>query len=115
LAEPLKRRLPVPLDGPVERLAIIAEGEHGASDPATVRLRRVDPKAVRKPNLWVLAVGVSAYEHHPNLALRYAAKDAREFVDFVKRQANGALYDRVEAQLLPDKAATWDRIEGGLR
>jgi uncharacterized caspase-like protein len=86
-----------------------------SSEPVSIRFERTAVREDRKPSLWILAAGISEYGSQPNLRLRYAAKDAAEFVAAMKRQANGALYGRVEVQLLQDEAASWDAIEGGLR
>ena len=96
------RWLPVPLGPKAHRLAIIAEGEQGSSDPAAIRLQPSASEQGRKPNLWVLAAGVSAYTNQPNLKLNFAAQDAADFVAALKRQAHGPLYENVEAQLLRD-------------
>jgi len=112
----IERRVAVTLEGRAERLAVIAEDERGgSSEPATIQLARTAAEPGRKPNLWVLAVGVSTYANHPNLKLNYASKDAEEFVAALEHQEGGVLYERVEAQLLRDAAAGGDAVMAGLR
>jgi WD40 repeat protein len=65
-----------------------------------------------KPKLYALVVGVSAYDD-PNLALGYAAKDARDFSDALKAQS-GRLYGAVETRVLADHDASRDAILDGL-
>ncbi|HYN85162.1 MAG TPA: caspase family protein [Pyrinomonadaceae bacterium] len=121
-------RVRVPEQGGI--LSVIAENRFGASSPATTRVSRASStqQIVRdvvrtggadtvrlplvRPNLYVLAIGVSDYDL-AELKLHYAAKDARDFVAAMKLQ-EGGLYERVETLLLTDKEATRDRIMDGL-
>ena len=57
-----------------------------------------------QPRLLVLAVGVSAYQD-PDLALRYAAKDAEDFAATLSRQ-KGLVYSEVQTRVLTDTQAT---------
>jgi WD40 repeat protein len=95
-------------------VAIIAENEHAASLPATVRLRWQGTQElfVAKPKLYVLAIGVSRYAD-PRLALYFAAKDAQDLASVLRRQ-QGTLYRDVEVRLLTDGAAHRDAILDGL-
>jgi hypothetical protein len=97
-------------------LSLIAENRHGASEPVSVRLRwkgtPTEPQTPTqtpagpaaefgvKPKLYALAIGVSAYQN-PDLQLRFAAKDARDFAAVIARQ-EGKLYRQVVTKLLPD-------------
>jgi hypothetical protein len=109
-----ERRMPVPVEGNAERLAVIADGEQASSDPATVRLRPATAEPDRKPKLWVLAAGISNYKNG-NLKLRFAARDAEEIVKVLRQQRQGKLYADVDAQLLPDDQATWQGLDAGLQ
>jgi uncharacterized caspase-like protein len=93
-------------------VSVIAENRFASSVPATVRLAWVgtEPGDLLKPKLYVLAVGISAYQNQ-NLSLGYAAKDARDFIAAMQAQ-KGGLYRDVEVRLLAD--APKDDIEDGL-
>jgi hypothetical protein len=91
-------------------IAIVAQNEYGASEPATVNLIRSGN--IFKPTLYVLAIGVSNY-HQPVLQLQFPAKDAADFAQAMLRQA-GLLYERVELKLLADRSATEITIRDGL-
>jgi len=97
------------------QLSVIAENRFGFSEPAKVNLQwkgEVQQEAAFKPTLYVLAVGISQYTD-PDLKLDLASKDARDFVDALKRQ-NGLLYKDVQVKLLADADATKDNILDGL-
>lgn len=95
-------------------VSLIAENRFAASVPATVRLiwdsAAKSEEFVAKPKLYVLAVGVSAYQK-PELRLEYAAKDAKDFARSMQAQKDG-LYRDVEIRLLTD--APKDDVEDGL-
>jgi WD40 repeat protein len=65
-----------------------------------------------KPRLFVLAAGVSAYQD-PDLALRYAAKDAEDLAAALFRQ-KGLAYSDVQTRVLTDAQATRDGIIEGM-
>nr|VFJ46815.1 MAG: WD40 repeat [Candidatus Kentron sp. DK] len=104
-------------------LALIAENQYGASTPASVGLVWEGKPAVRegkpatkgppagapdgesprfrvKPLLYVLAIGVSAYDND-KLDLDYANKDARDFCEVLKRRGVGR-YRLVVAECVAD-------------
>ena len=96
-------------------IGVIAENRYAASEPAVVRIKwkgKTTDEFVFKPKLYLLAVGVSQYQDK-TLNLRYAAKDARDFVDAMKKQ-KGGLYRDVETTLLTDDQAVKDNILDGL-
>ncbi|MBI4970125.1 MAG: caspase family protein [Rhodospirillales bacterium] len=96
-------------------LALIVETEGASSPPASVRLLW---KGVRrdggglKPNLHILAVGVSRYRQTA-LDLNFAAKDARDIAAAFERQA-GRAYGTIEVRLLTDAQATGAALRQGL-
>lgn len=104
------------------QVALIAENQYTASEPAVVSLRwNARPTGagntgtgadLLKPNLYILAIGVSRYAN-PELRLNYPAKDARDFVAAMERQ-KGGLYRNVTVKLLTDELATSDAIREGL-
>ncbi len=94
-------------------VTIIAKNRFGvASEPATLNLMRPGAPPGAKPKLYILAVGISAYQA-PSLRLAFAAKDAEDFVRAAKAQ-KGGLYGEIEARILIDSGATREDIKEGL-
>jgi WD40 repeat protein len=97
-------------------ISIVAENRNGTSEADTIRITwsgvKVEAAAATSPKLYVLAVGIGAYDD-PKLRLGLPAKDARDFVAILKEQT-GKLYREVEVKLLTDEAATKDDILDGL-
>lgn len=104
-------------------VSVIAENRFAASTPANVRLKwrgaaqaAARPESfVIKPKLYVLAVGVSRYGN-PKYNLRFADKDARDFVATMQAQ-KGLLYRDVvvyQGKALTNDEATKDEILDGL-
>jgi WD40 repeat protein len=97
-------------------VSVVAENRHAVSEPATIRLRWKGAGAGDaldlKPKLYVLAVGVSAYQQ-PELRLDLAAKDALDFGAAWNDQ-RGRLYSGVEVKTLTDAQATKGNILDGL-
>ena len=96
-------------------ISIIAENRYAASEPATVRVKwsgkvKEDEFTI-KPKLYVLAIGVSKYQDK-NLALEFAAKDAKDFAESFLKQKDG-LYRDVVVKILIDEKATRDEIIDG--
>ncbi|MGO8670215.1 MAG: caspase family protein [Capsulimonadaceae bacterium] len=118
-------------------ISLIAQSTDGSSAAATVALKidsatadagateakgveRIDDwseaNAGPKPILYVLAVGVGAYDDKSVRSLMFPARDATAFVDAVKLQ-QGTLYRDVRVYNngpLTDGLATKDAIEDGL-
>ena len=96
------------------KVSLIAENINGFSDPAVINLywKGVIPIDILKPKLYLLAIGISNYDN-PDLKLKLAAKDARDFTAAILRQ-KGLLYEDVVVRLLTDKDATKDNILEGL-
>ena len=97
-------------------VSVIAQNRFAASEPATIRLRWKGAAAKQefeiKPKLYVLAVGVSAYQD-AELRLDLAAKDALDFGTSWNEQ-KGRLYSGVEVRALTDAQATKGNILDGL-
>jgi len=95
-------------------LSLIAENKYSASVPSTVRLYWAGKKEefIGKPKLYILAIGVSKYKDE-SLRLRFAHKDAEDFVKEMTRQ-KGKLYEDVRVKLLVNENATKDDILDGL-
>jgi WD40 repeat protein len=95
-------------------LAVQAESavSKGLSPPVELTYARptADPDKLPPPNLFVLAVGVSAYPEP--MRLQYAASDA-EAIQKVLKEKTGKAFTRVEVQLLSDsKARKADILKG---
>jgi hypothetical protein len=97
-------------------VSLIAENKIVASEPVTLQLRWAGDKTetVEKPNLYVLAVGVSNYDDEEINDLSFAAKDAQDFLNFFKDKSSSGLYNKVVLKLLKD-ATRADIIENGLK
>jgi WD40 repeat protein len=108
--------LTVPIPSKDCEVSVIAENRHAASEPATIRLRWKGAAGKAefeiKPKLYVLAVGVSAYQD-ADLRLNLAAKDALDFTAAWHEQS-GRLYSGVEARTLTEAQATKGNILDGL-
>jgi WD40 repeat protein len=97
-------------------VSLIAENKNGPSDAASVKLLWKGAAAsqdefVIKPKLYVLSVGVSAYQK-PEYHLNYSAKDARDFAALLAK--GSPLYRGVETRVLADADANKDDILDGL-
>jgi hypothetical protein len=101
------------LQGDQSLITLLAENQHGTSDPASVRIRRNSTADNYKPTLYVLAIGVGKFKNHQHLKLNFADADANAFVERVVRQERG-LYSRVLAQTLVNEEATAEAILKGL-
>jgi len=106
----------VPIPARDCEISVIAENRFAASEPATIRLRWKGAAAKEefeiKPKLYVLSVGVSAYQD-VDLRLDLAAKDALDFGAAWSAQ-RGGLYSGVEVRTLTDAQATKGNILDGL-
>ena len=97
-------------------VSLIAENKNGPSEAASVRLlwkgaAAAPDEFVIKPKLYVLSVGVSAYQK-PDYQLKYAAKDARDFGALLNK--GSPLFRGVETKVLTDAGADKDDILDGL-
>jgi WD40 repeat protein len=118
-AGPAEREVTVPIPSQDSDIMLFAENRHGVSVPAVVHVTwRGTPSATAsenfdtRPKLYLLAVGVSAYQDR-TLTLQYPAKDARDFAQAMQQQ-KGGLYRDVEIKLLTDLQATRDNVTDGL-
>lgn len=95
------------------RISFVAENENGTSPEVTLYIKWTKTKeAVSvKPNLYVLAIGISNYSKVKKLGL--AAKDAEDFSKAVLQQ-KGKLYNDVIVKTLTDKEASKENILDGL-
>jgi WD40 repeat protein len=92
----------------VNRIAIIAENRHQASEPAFVTVKwtgRVERGDDKRPTLYVLAVGVTNYKDEKlKEGAKYAAKDADDFVRVIMGQ-KGTIYKDIKTMKLLNKDA----------
>lgn len=84
-------------------VSVVAENRHGPSEARSVRLRwDGQAEAVLKPRLYVLAIGVAAYDG-AKLKLGFPVKDAEDVV--AAFQAQSSLYREVVVKLLRNPSA----------
>src|SRR5262249_52350244 len=106
-------RVAVPLaqDGTI---SLVARTGERAGEAASVRLiwKGIVEADLRKPKLYVLAIGVSRY-HDPGLVLSFASTDAGDVAAALKAQ-EGGIYREVVAKVLRDEDATLANVEDGL-
>jgi WD40 repeat protein len=109
------RNVTVTVPAQDSQVDIIAANRHGLSTAATVRVRWVGGNAqpIEAPKLYLLAIGVSNYQHPDITKLSFAAKDAKDFAATMQRQ-QGKLYSKVEAKLVVEADATRDNIADAL-
>ncbi len=93
-------------------VSLIAYNGNGASEPAILHVKWRGAGTDPKLTLYVLAIGISSYKSK-NVSLRFAAKDADDFVALARRQ-EGGLYEKVITHpaggSLRDERATKDAI-----
>lgn len=98
------------------KVSAIAYNQNGAGEPAVVQVQWRGPGTEPKLNLYVLAIGISDYKDQ-NIRLKFAAKDAADFVALAKAQ-QGGLYEKVIAYSprgsLQDRDATREAVLDGL-
>ncbi|MBT3904213.1 MAG: hypothetical protein HOB79_14035 [Rhodospirillaceae bacterium] len=98
------------------KISLIAENAHAASLPSSIRLKWIGVKSDQLehlPTLYVLAVGVSAYQD-ANLKLAFAAQDARDFTRTINAQ-KGLAYGKIIVKTLTDNEATLETVRQGLK
>ena len=94
-------------------VSIIASNKHGTGQAADYVVNWSGGKDFYKPDLYVLAVGVSDYKDGI-LDLKFAAKDAKDFLEAIQAQKGRGLYRTVTTRLLSDKNATRTKILDGM-
>jgi len=85
------------------------KGVSGQSEIKHVRYVVADPDKIRKPDLIVLAIGVSKYKQAA-ISLAFADNDAREIERLFKSQANGRVFDSVQSELLINEQADREHV-----
>ncbi len=101
--------LDVPIPSQNVEIGLIARTKTGASQIRIVKVLWDGAFAeMLKPKLYAVVVGVSNYDN-ADIRLKYAAKDAKDFADALKRQ-EGGIYGKVDVRLLIDGNARRDDI-----
>ena len=95
-------------------ISIRAKNRYAMSDELLVYVTKKGKKIanIYKPNLYLLAVGVSNYKN-PEYNLEFADKDAFGIAKVFKSQ-EGKIYNKVITKVLTNKQATKDNILDGL-
>jgi WD40 repeat protein len=95
--------------------AVAFDARGYSSNPANVQLESA-ARSARKPDLWVVSVGVNSYPRlGPELQLHLADDDARGIATLLERSAgDGGLYERVHVTTLTDEQATVGSIRSAL-
>lgn len=118
-AAPAERDISVTVPAKDSRIELFARNRYGASTPAVTQVRWAGATAPTSsdkfpaPKLYLVAIGVSAYQSPVIQKLSYAAKDAKDFADTMKRQ-EGKFYSKVEVKLITENDATRDNIADAL-
>jgi hypothetical protein len=108
-------RLSVAIPQGTTRLSFHAETDRGDSPAVSIQVRRENRSGdgfVVKPRLYVLSVGISAYDKKA-MSLVYPSKDASDLAEVLQRQ-QGKLYREVNTRLLVNEKATKAAILDGL-
>jgi len=106
--------LDIPLFSGGNRITAVAYDEKGfSSNPGYLDVICKNT-ALTKPNLYVLAIGISDYPRLPSMwQLDYAHTDARALLKTFQNQ-EGKLYDQVRFNLLTNESANLNAIEKAL-
>jgi WD40 repeat protein len=90
-------------------LSLVARNQYATSQPIKVRVAyKPDQIDATKPNLYLLAIGVSDYQNE-QYDLVFCDEDAKAFADFFKKQ-EGKIFGKVEARVLINQDATNDSV-----
>jgi hypothetical protein len=97
-------------------VTLFARNQHGISQGSSIRLewagQKPSPNLLNKPNLYVLAIGVSDYAN-PNYKLNFAHKDAQDLAAILQKQ-QGKVFGTVQTRVLTNANATQPNIREGL-
>jgi WD40 repeat protein len=85
----------------------------GPGRSPAIRLHWRGPAPEPRPNLYLLAAGVSEYKYYPS-RLDYAHLDALDFAAVMRKQ-EGLMYEKVLVRTLSNAEATYSEIMGGLQ
>jgi WD40 repeat protein len=104
--------LPIIVPQHDSNLLLFANNEYGTSVPAKIQLKWKGPDVARslEHKVVVLSIGISSYAHVNGL--KYADKDAGDFVAALQRQV-GQTYTEVSSKVLKNEDATLEGIRAG--
>jgi WD40 repeat protein len=95
-------------------IAVVASNRASSSRPALITVNyESGATGAIKPNLYLLAVGVSRYARSDLRNLQFADRDAIDFADAWKRQ-EGVEYQKVEVRLITNDQATSQNVLKGM-
>jgi len=103
--------VPVAKDSTISLVARTGE-RAGEAVSVTLIWKGMVEADLRKPRLYVLAIGVSRYQD-PGLVLSFASADAGDVAAALKAQ-EGGIYREVVAKVLRDEEATLHNVQEGL-
>lgn len=113
-ADEVEQRLVVTIPPEPCEITVIGETSRSRSEPARVALQyKGQPRVRPRPNLYVLAIGVSEYQDR-TLRLEYASKDAADLGRALLEQ-QGKAYRSVKVLPITDDKATRAGILDGFR
>jgi hypothetical protein len=99
------------------RHTLLAVASHDQAKAESLRVRVVSQGQAEnesgKPNLYVLAIGVATYTNE-SLKLRFADRDATDFVEAVN-QNKGGYFGAIESKSLINQEATKEAVLDGLK
>jgi len=105
--------LPLTVPRHDSEITVLAEGTRGTvSEAARLNLRWSGGAGDKRPNLYLLAAGVSNYAAE-ELRLSFAHKDARDFANMLGGQ-DGRAYGEVHLRILSDAEASGAALRDGL-
>lgn len=98
-------------------ISFIAENASATSSLEDSRIVLNSPATETKSKVYVLAMGIAEYAKGGQGVenLKFAADDAKAFVDAVKKHGDGRLYSSVEAKLLLNSEASRANVLDGLQ
>jgi hypothetical protein len=100
-AESVEFTLPLTLDPGTNVIEVIASNAY-AEERKSFEVKGAAGGAEKeKPRLWILAIGVNAYDHGNIPDLNYCVNDAVEIIAAFKRQ-QGSVYEEVNSLLVAD-------------
>jgi len=113
LADGAAFEIPVTVPRHNSEISVVAEGTRGTvSEAARLALRWAGDGGEKRPDLYLLAAGVSEYAAEA-LRLNFAHKDARDFAEELGKQ-DGRAYGRVHLRILSDFEASGAALRDGL-
>lgn len=118
IKEPGTRKIKVNIPQEDCTITLLTENDNGTSPEANLFIKWKEPdkpkqNVVVKPNLYLLAIGISTY-NKDQYKLGFAAKDAGDFSSAILQQ-KGRLYNDVVVKTLTEKEASKINILDGLQ